>query len=199
MLVLNQDEIDAIESSTQRLGIFFRLDSDPVVRLWLGVGPCRVGVNALDANGAIYTGFGELNNVPEVEQLINGRATRVEFAISGVSGRVMQAASEDAETIQGSECALGLCIFGGSWQQLGPPKWIFRGTADYMTMAQDAVEGGVTRMISLSVGSLMTSRRRRGLSYLTNQDQQARHPGDRMCERTTLYAQDTDKVWPRFS
>jgi hypothetical protein len=199
MLALNDDEVDAIDSSTQRIGIFFRLETDPVVRLWLGVGPCRVASNAMDANGAIYTGFGELNNVPDVDQLINGVATRVEFMVSGVSGRAMQAAVEDARSIQGAACALGVCLFGASWQQLGSPKWVFRGIADYITRNQETAEGGIVRTISLSVGSRFTGRRRRGLSYLTDQDQQLRHPGDRFLERTSLYAQDSNKVWPRFS
>jgi hypothetical protein len=168
------------------------------VRLWLGVGPCRVGANAMDADGAIYTGFGELKNVPVVQQLINGVADRVEFQVSGVSERSMQLASSEAVDVQGAATAMGIGIFGADWQQLGVPKWIFRGVADFVTLNQESGDDGITRTVSLSVGTLFTGRRRRGLSYLTDRDQQSRHPGDKFCERTTLYSQDSDKVWPRF-
>jgi hypothetical protein len=53
------------------------------------------------------------------------------------------------------------------------------------------------RVIELSVGSLFTGRRRRGLSYLTNRDQQARHSGDKFCQRVSLNGQE--KVWPTFA
>jgi hypothetical protein len=198
VLTLTEAEIDAIDGSTQSIGIFFRLATDPVVRLWLGIGPCRVGANALDADGAIYTGFGQLAGVPVVQQLINGVADRVEFQVSGVSQETLRLASSEALDVQGAAVGMGFGIFDGSWQLLGAVKWIFRGFADVVTLNQESVEGGVTRTISLSVGSLFTGRRRRGLSYLTDQDQQLRHPGDRFCERTALYSEESDKVWPRF-
>lgn len=198
MLVLNDDEIDAVASSTQRIGIFFRMATTPTIRLWLGIGPCRVGANAQDADGAIYTGFGQLNNAPVVQQLINGVAERVEFQVSGVSADTLRMASSEATDVRGAAVGMAFCLFGASWQQLGVPKWIFRGVADFVTLSQDSAEGGVTRTISLSVGSLFTGRRRRGLSFLTGQDQRARHPGDLFCERTALYAQESEKVWPRF-
>lgn len=198
MLTQTEAEIDAIDGSTQSIGIFFRLATDPVVRLWLGIGPCRVGINALDTDGAIYKGFGELTAVPVVQQLINGVADRVEFQVSGVSQDALRMASLEALDVQGAAVALGLGIFGGSWQLLGSVKWIFRGFADVVTLNQEPAEGGVTRSISLSVGSLFTGRRRRGLSYLTDHDQQLRHPGDRFCERTALYSEESSKVWPRF-
>lgn len=199
MLTLNQDEIDAIDSSTQKIGIFFRLATAPVVRLWLGVGPCRAGVNALDTDGAIYRGFGELTDVPEVQQLINGVADRVQFQVSGVSQETLRLASAEALDVQGAQVALGLGIFGASWQLLGSVKWIFRGRADVVTLnIDDSGEEGITRSVALSVGSLFTGRRRRGLSYLTDHDQQTRHSGDKFCERTALYSEESSKVWPRF-
>lgn len=198
MLILNEAEKDVVRSSTQLIGVFFRLATDPVIRLWLGIGNIRVGVNAQDASGAIYQGFGVLNNVPDVSQLINGVADRVDFTISGVSAQAMQVAAADAVAVHNASCALGISFFDGGWQQLGPPKWLFRGIADVVTISQDNGDAGVIRSISLSVGSLFTGRRRRALSYLTNRDQQSRSPGDRICERTTLYGMDTDKVWPRF-
>lgn len=199
MLALNDAEIDALASGTQQLGVFFRMAVDPVARLWLGVGDCEGGINAYDETSAVYSGLGELIDVPAVQQLINGVADRVTFNVSGVSERTLTLASSESDDVKGAITALGICLFGASWQQLGVPKWLFRGRADFVTLnQQSASDGGITRMIELSVGSLFTGRRRRGLTYLTNQDQQTRHPGDRFCERTVLYEQGVDKVWPVF-
>ncbi len=76
---------------------------------------------------------------------------------------------------------------------------MFRGIADYSTVNQEQDDNGFVRSIEISVGTLFTGRRRRGLSYLTDRDQQARHPGDKICERTVLYSSENEKVWPRFS
>lgn len=198
MLPLTAEEIDALDSDTQRVGIFFRMETDPIVRVWLGVGDIRPGINAYDATDQLYSGIGELINVPALTQLINGIADRITFHMSGVSETTMALAASGSN-VKGAAVAMGVALFGAQWQQLGPPKWLFRGRADYVAVQQQSDQsGGITRVIELSVGSLFTGRRRRGLSYLTDNEQQARHPGDRFCERTVLYSEVT-KVWPTFS
>lgn len=42
-VTLSQPEIDALASDTQKIGIFFRMATDPVVRLWLGVSEIKPG------------------------------------------------------------------------------------------------------------------------------------------------------------
>lgn len=191
--------IDALETSTQRVGIYFRLAVDPVARLWLGVGDCKVGINAYDDDEELYQGLGRLIDVPAVQQLINGVAERATFHVSGVSQSTLALASAEADGVKGAAVALGIGFFDGSWQQLGVPIWLFRGRADFVTLQQQSNAKGVTRVIELSVGSLFTGRRRRGFSYLTDYDQQRRSPGDKFCERTIRYSSDTNKVWPVFT
>ena len=195
---LSDDEISELESDTQRIGIFFRMDTTPVVRLWLGIGEIKPGINAYDAANETYSGLGQLIDVPAIQQLINGVADRVTFHVSGVSADTSAMASTEADVVKGKAVALGMCLFGESWQQLGVPVWLWRGTADFVTRQQQSDGKTTTRVIELSVGSLFTSRRRRGLSYLTDHDQQLRHPGDLFCERTALLSQ-FEKVWPTFS
>lgn len=199
MIELSPTEIDALDGDCQRIGVFFRMATTPLIRLWLGVGDCRVGDNAYDDGGATYSGLGQLLGVPAVTQLINGTAERVSFQVSGVSQELLAKASADSDLVRGVMVNLGIGIFGPDWQQLGVPKWLFRGSADFMTVSQaSGDDGAITRTIELSVGSRMTGRRRAGLSYLTDQDQQARSSGDRFCERTVLYTNTINKVWPRF-
>jgi hypothetical protein len=196
-VTLSQPEIDALESDTQKIGVFFRMATDPVVRLWLGVGDVAPGINALDAENETYSGLGQLIDVPALQELINGVADRVTFHVSGVSAETSAMASTEANVVKQKSVAVGVCLFGASWQQLGVPIWLWNGKADFVTRQQQSDGSSTTRVIELSVGSLFTSRRRRGLSYLTDQDQQARSPGDKFCERTSLLSQ-FEKVWPTF-
>ena len=199
MLTLSQAEIDALESDTQRLGILVRIATDPVARFWLGVGDFKPGINAYDAADETYSGLGQLIDVPALEQLINGVANRTTIHASGVPPETLAMASTEAGGVTGAAVAVGIVLFGPDWQQLGAPKWLNRSVADFVTLQQQSRGGKTTRAIELSVGSLFTGRRRRGFSYLTDRDQQSRHPGDRFCERTVMYSIGADKVWPTFA
>lgn len=199
---LNEAEIAALESGMQRIGVFFRLATDPAVRLWTGIGKIEPGVNTLDVSGAEYVGFGELKDVPEFNQLVNGAAQRVEFVLSGVSGPVLAAASgSDAEEVKGKPVSVGLGIFSPTWALLGSVKWFANYTADYLSVEQSATEDPlqpIVRTVKLSCGSLMTGRRRASFGYLSDQDQQARSPGDEFCSLVSRYAHGFSKAWPVF-
>jgi hypothetical protein len=199
---LNDAELAALESGRQRIGVFFRLDTDPVVRLWLGFGKIHPGVNAYDLTGAVYRGFGELLNPPAFKQLINGKAERVDFTISGVSGDILGIASGgDSGQVKGKRVAVGFAIMASDWSLLGAVKWCANYTADYLAIQQAVTDDPmqpIVRTVTLSCGTIMTGRRRPSYSYFTNQDQQARFPGDRFCERTPVYANGFNKTWPTF-
>lgn len=198
---LNDDELAALESGAQRTGVFFRLDTDTPVRIWLGIGKIKPGVNAYDLAGAVYEGFGEIQNVPAFKQLINGAAERVEFSVSGVSGNILQIASGgDSEQVKGKRVAVGFALMGPTWKLLGAIKWCANYTADYLAIEQtpDDPMQPVIRTVKLSCGTLLTARRRPGLSYFSDPDQQARFSGDLFCQRTSVYANGFTKTWPRF-
>lgn len=199
-IAFNSNELLALQSSMKRVGVFFKLYVEPnPIRLWAGVGQVLVVPNAFDEVGATYTGFGELRNVPAFESLINGVASRVSFTLAGtaITQNIINSAASEAQTVINAQCVLGVGLFDMAWQQLGSIKWLRRGWVDYLTLSdQDGGRMGRIRSIEISVRSLFTGRRRRGLSFLTDADQQRRFPGDKACERTVLYAGDVDKVWP---
>lgn len=159
-------------------------------------------MNVYDGAGEEYLGFGEIADLPPFKQLTNGAAERVTFTLSGVSGRVMQIASGgDAEEIKGARVAYGFAVMGEDWSLLGPVHWCANFTADYLSITQDLIEdpaNPVVRSVSISCGTLLTGRKRPGLSYFSNADQQTRFPGDRFCERTPVYANGFNMPWPTF-
>lgn len=197
-MTLSEAELAALDSGVQHIGVFFRLAVDPVLRLWLGVGDIEPGLNALEGSGVTYNGAGKLRDVPSLQQLINGQASRVTFTLSGVSDDIL-ALAESADEVKLKSCSIGFAIMDRNWQLIGEVHWLWRGIADFLAMdLTGSADGTITKTAALQVGSQMTGRRRRGLSYFTDQDQQTRSPGDRCCERVTLYSQGVTKVWPRF-
>jgi hypothetical protein len=201
-VTLNDAELAALEDGATRIGVFFRLDTDPVVRIWLGFGDIAPGVNAYDPQGAVYLGFGEIQNLPTFKQLINGMAERVDFTVSGVSGDILELASGGApEQVKGKRVAFGFALMDPAWLMLGPVKWCANYTADYLSINQAPTDDPlrpIVRTIGLSCGTLLTARRRPALSYFSDQDQKARSPGDRFCERTPIYCTGFNKAWPTF-
>jgi hypothetical protein len=190
---------NALASSAPRIGIFFRLSVDPIVRLWLGVGNCDAGIDVADGAGATYSGLGEMVNLPSLTQLVNGAADRVEFHLSGVSRRVLQLASSESDEVKGAALLVGIGVFAADWQLITAPTWLRRFTVDYLSVQfENPSDGTPVRTITLSARTMLTGRRRPGLSYFTDRDQQAKSPGDAFCERSVLYSQDATKTWPRF-
>jgi hypothetical protein len=195
-------ELEALESDAFNIGVFFQLRTDPVQRLWLGAGVIEPGTNAVDATGETYNGLGEIATVPEFQQLINGAAERVNFDVSGVgvTADILATAAGEQGAIKQKPVLVGIMLMSndGKWTALGAVRWIWRGFADFMTFNVSGASGETVRKISLSVGSVMTGRRRRGASFYTDQDQQARSEGDRFCERAASYSQLAEKAWPRW-
>lgn len=199
---LNDEEIAALSGDVINLAAFFRLETDPVVRLWLGFGNIYASSSVLDPDGAEYVGFGEISSLPEFSQMINGAAERVEFTVSGVAGPILEiAAAGDATDVQGKRVSVGFGIFNESWQLLGAPRWFAHYRADVLSIAQQTSTDPaqpIVRSITLSCGSLMTMRRRPARAYLSDQDQQARFPGDLFCSLVGKYATGFNKKWPTF-
>lgn len=195
---LNAAFAAALSTQEHRIGIFMRLEVAPSpLRIWLGVGPCEAGVDAQDGPGQIYTGFGELLTVPAVQQLINGAADRATFQLSAIPERVAKMASLEADQVKGAVVRLGVGVFDGNWTLAGSPVWLRSYVTDYLTISRDSSgRSDPVWTVALQVRSLLTGRRRPGLSFWTDPDQQARSPGDRFCERATLYANQVEKAWP---
>jgi hypothetical protein len=135
---LSSVELVALAGNSARIGVFFRLETDPVVRLWLGVGPFETTQpDVLDAIGAKYNGFGEIADLPALKQMVNGSAQRVDFTISGVTGDILQVASGgDAQQVKGKRVSVGFAVMDENRSLLGSIKWAQNYTADYLAIQQ---------------------------------------------------------------
>jgi len=194
-------ELAVLKSGVYNTGVFFRLDTAEPVRLWLGFGDIKPGADIYDPAGALYRGLGEIRDVPSWKQLLNGAAERVEFIMSGVSGKMLEVASgDDADAIKGCATTVGWALMDDRFAMIGDVHWSAFYIADFLSGQQAPADGDSVpvRTISLSCGTRFTGRRRASFGYLTDQDQQGRHPGDRACSLVGDYAHGFTKRWPVY-
>lgn len=180
-----------------RVSVLVYIASDPPVRAWFGIGDLDHEPDAVDTEGGIYKGVGELIEVPAIQQMVNGAAQRVELAVSGVSDRIVQLADADAESIRSKRVVIGYQFFEEDWQPLGATIWLSEFESDVIrTETTSASSFQRLRSVSLSLGSIMTGRRRPKLSFFTRAQQRRRSPDDAFCDRTGLYSAETEIKWP---
>lgn len=189
-----------LEGGSVRLGILLRIATDPVIRLWAGaVRDISIDADGIeDTDGAVYQSMGLLTDIPTVNQLLNGQAERVEFALSGVAvtGEIAAIASTEAADIRGVAVNLGFLVFDANWQIASPTAWPWDGEADSLTVERQGDASSAVRRLKLSVGSLMTGRRRARNAYWTDADQKRRSADDDFFDQVRTYWAGTTKVWP---
>lgn len=177
--------------------VLLHIDTTPAVRAWTGVGPFEHPGDLVDATGGPYLGIGEMQDIPALPQLINGVAARIELSLSGVDDRIVALADADAAEVRSKLVSLGLQFFDEAWQPLGDTLWMWDGEADVIRTDTVSTPGFErTRMVTLSVGSLTTGRRRPVLRNFTRAQQRQRSPDDAFCDRTALYSAETGFKWP---
>lgn len=160
-----------------RLSTLVRIAADPVARVWGGVGDLIIPADTIEGAPALYSGGGELVSVPELEQLINGTASRISVTVSGVSAETLRLALEDAPSVKGAAVHIGLVYFGDDLQITGV-EWLAELRADSLNIDSQPGDDGRTRSITLSIGSDFTDRSRAPLAFFTDQDQRRRSPTD---------------------
>jgi len=146
----------------------FRLEANPPAYVWSGVGPIVIG-------GDTYQGMGEMLNLPDVEQLINGTADRVDFSVSGVDAGTLRLALDDRDTVDGAAVYILSQQLDEFNQLIGSPEYEWEGIADVVSVdSQSDESGNRTRTITLSVGAGDTGRSRSDLTFFTDADQRKR-------------------------
>lgn len=169
--------------ATHRRAIVWRLNADPPAWLWSGFGDLDTPADDYDASGARYRGAGALLQIPELKQMMNGLADRVDFSVSGVNAEALRLALEDRETVQGAVLTVGHVTFDRDWQLEGGPVWTWRGIADVLSIDSQASDNGRERSITLSVASADTLRSSPQLAWFTDADQRRRSPDDTIFDR----------------
>lgn len=167
--------------SAKRRGVFLRIElpSAELLLLWLGFGGIDVPANSLDVDGATYQGLGEVVGIPALEAALNGKSSRLDFTLSGVTSSIAALADSEAADIRGALVNVGACKFGEDWQIDGDVIWLYDCVADVLKTAMAAhADGGQTWVVTLSAGTANAGRSRAEYATWTDAQHQKSHPGD---------------------
>lgn len=168
--------------------VLFRIASDPPARVWSGVNLIEIPADAVESAPARYLGGGNLVNIPDLDQVINGTASRVEIVISGVTAEALRLAMEDAASVKGAKCHVGDVYLDDDWQIVAV-EWLAVLRADFLTTAHQ----GASRSITLSLGTDGTDRSRAPINRWTDADQRRRSPTDRFCDHVAGISSGTSR------
>jgi hypothetical protein len=174
-----------------RKSVLFRIGSDPVGRIWSGVNSIIIPADAVENDPGdvpLYLGGGALVNLPELEQVINGVASRVDVVLSGVDAETLRLAREEAATVKGATCHIGDIYFDDNWQ-IAEVEWIGVLRADYLTTSSSAK----SRSITLSLSTEDTDRSRAPVAFWSDTDQRRRSPTDRFCDHVAGISAGTSR------
>lgn len=192
--------IQELRSGSHQRAIFFRMDSDPPLRLWLGINDIPQQIPTIDVEEETYIGRGLLHDVPELEVLLNGAADRVNFTLSGIDPDTSALADTEIPPIRGAKVHVGITTLDERYQPMSDIIPMMVGRASFVTEQVEPVKGYETQQITmgLSVGFGPTTRSRRSQALWSHAQHIAIHPTDDFCKNTSRYARGSEAVWPRW-
>lgn len=152
---------------------------DPPVLVWSGVGPLTLPADIVLPAPMTALGGGELINVPDFQQLINGLAERVDLVLSGVSEETTRLALEDAPSVRGAAVRIGTIQFDPQTWAILAVTWEATYEARSLSISRPQEQGGqITRSITLTIVAGESTRSRAKLAFFTDQDQRRRSSDD---------------------
>lgn len=151
---------------------------EPPAILWSGVGPLPLPADIVLPEPMVALGGSELLSVPDFQQLINGTAERLDFAVSGVSEETLRLATEDAPSVMGAPVHIGTVQFDEDWQ-VDVVEWEATFEARSLSVSRAGGQSGqITRTITLTIVAGESVRSRAPNSFFTDADQRRRSPTD---------------------
>lgn len=159
--------------------LLIRFGTDPVTRVCSGVNPVIIPADSIETeDNAKYLGGGLLADIPDLDQLINAVAARLDVTVSGVSTKTLAIFTGEAEQVEGAAVNIGIAYQDDAWQ-ITDVEWVGELRSDTPTISdQSGQNGGRTRSIGISLGTDFTDRSTAKISYFTHADQQRVSPGD---------------------
>lgn len=178
-----------------RESFIFRLATEQPALLWTGHGDILLPADAVLPEPAMALGGGDLINLPDLEQLINGTASRIDVVLSGVSELTASLAAQEASEVPGAPAHIGRLRFDDDWQPLGPVEWEWEGEGRGLAVSSDDGDDGRTRTLTLKLGSGDTTRSRAALAFFTDADQTRDFPTDTIFANVAAINVGTTRRW----
>ena len=168
--------------------VLLRFGTDPVARVCSGVNPIILPANPVDDEPSYYLGGGKLVEVPELEQVINGTAQRVQITVSGVSAATVALFRDESAGLQGASVHIGVAHQDSAWQ-ITEVEWLGELRCDVPA----AEYSRTSRSITISLGSENTDRSKAPVTLWTPADQRRRSPTDQFFDHVPGISQGTSR------
>lgn len=178
-----------------RESLIFRIGTPDPAMFWSGHTDLLVPEDDILPDDEIALGAGELADIPDLDQLINGVAQRLDITLSGVSARVIALAQEAASDVPGAPVNIGTLRFGEDWQPSGGVAWEWAGEARRLSVGSRDTENGRTRALTLTVAAGDTTRSRSPLAFFTDSDQRRRSSDDAIFSHVAAINSGTSRRW----
>lgn len=163
--------------------VFFDFKTAPM-RVWQGFGD-------LSAGGFTWKGIGDLGSVSGLESALGGTAPTTTFTLSGVKPETIATGLAAKDEVKGRRVTVFIQFFDADWQTYDSPYALYSGLMDQMRIIRRASE----RVVEVTAESLFARRAMPPWGYLTDRDQNKRHPGDRGLEQVPAMA-NKSVYWP---
>lgn len=168
------------------LGVKFEFASE-TVRCWLGRGTFTA------ADNTEWIGLGEVASIDGVQASAIVSIDPVTITLSGLDASLMEMTREQATEIRGRRCGVYILCFDENWQALDEPYLVELYLMEKATFSVD----GESRTMSITVTAepLFYTKHIPLTSFVTDQDQQRKYPGDKVFERVALLAGRQTVFW----
>lgn len=177
-----------------RESLVFRIGTPDAALFWSGHTDLFLPADDVLPEDAIALGGGDLISIPDLDQLINGVAQRLEITLSGVSERTVALAQEVAPDVPGASVDIGMVRFGADWQPTGV-TWEWSGEARGLGVGSQPSDKGRTRTLTLTIAAGDTTRSRAPIAYFTDPDQRRRSSDDAVFDHVAGISQGTSRRW----
>ena len=183
------------------LGVFLRVGTAPALHLAFSLNSIPIYIPGLDDPATIYTGAGQLIDIPQFEVLFNGMADKIAFALNGINSDDVNLIMDTAPPVLGAPTTIGFATMNELWQPTSLIAPLWTGVGEFLSQSMkpetDPTKNRVQEiMLTCSAGD--TSRSKPGLQTISDNTQKAKYPTDRFCERVIRYVAGLLIVWPKY-
>lgn len=181
-----------LEKPMRKRALFFYIPAATPIRFWTGFGDYETAAtDDLDPE-EIYDGAGLLVSAPEISQLRNGTAERLDIVLSGTKSATREYVNNPALSLYGEKIHMGVVYFNDDWTPVDDIAWLWTGTIGPVSSRWS----NNTAQVTLSCVTSRARRKAGGARYWTNANHRSRNPTDGLCKRVTLYSIGTQTKWP---
>lgn len=185
------------------LALFLHVATEPnPTRVWVGINNIPAGIDSVDpTTNEIYIGGGWLRGIPNMEILLNGRAERADFLLSGIPPGEVTQVDFDQLTLElrGKKFRVGITTLDQYYQPMSSILPLITGTVSHPTESSPTVTGQEAPSVTLglSVGFGSTTRDRSSQVLWSTPHHKAKFPTDKFCDQTARLERGANPTWPR--